>query len=114
MTHSSETLSATASSSPPSLPCAQPRLSLLTPAEVEDSQLPGSQMSEFLSDGSPLRTRPRSPPPQSRQSSLSLYASCQGSPRKDATECTLLQDSEEIEVSQKDEDMEVSQKEGDT
>lgn len=104
-------LSSLASSpSPPSLPCAQPRVSLLTPADGHPSprdspqlsSLPSSQMSEFLSDASPLRTRPSPESPPSRQASLSLYGSCGGSPRQDATECTLLQDSEEIEVSQGD------------
>ena len=35
-----------------------------------------------------------------RQSSLTLYGSCEGSPSKDRTECSLLTDDEEIEVSQ--------------
>ena len=35
-----------------------------------------------------------------RQSSLTLYGSCEGSPSKDRTECSLLTDDEEIEFSQ--------------
>ena len=35
-----------------------------------------------------------------RQSSLTLYGSCEGSPSNDRTECSLLTDDEEIEVSQ--------------
>ena len=93
-------------SSVASLPCAQPPP---PSSSATDSPLPCSQMSEFLADASPLRTRPSPPPsepgsPQlSRHSSLSVYASCRGSPAPDRTECTLLQDSEEIEVSQKNE-----------
>jgi len=58
-------------------------------------------MSEFRSDGSPKRVKPLpSSCNNSRQSSLTLYGSCEGSPSKDRTECSLLTDDEEIEVSQ--------------